>query len=32
LQVSQQSDNPKDDNSEAAAENFKPDKVTPPTD
>jgi hypothetical protein len=31
LQVSQQSDNPKDD-SEAAAENFKPDKVTPPTD
>lgn len=31
LQVSQQSDNPKED-SEAAAENFKPDKVTPPTD
>jgi|688.fasta_scaffold424385_2 hypothetical protein len=31
LQVSQQSDNPKEE-SEAAAENFKPDKVTPPTD
>lgn len=31
LQVSQQSDNPKEE-SEAAAENFKPDKITPPTD
>lgn len=31
LQVSQVSDNPKEE-SEAAAENFKPDKVTPPTD
>ncbi len=31
LQVSRISDNPKDD-SETAAENFKPDKVTPPTD
>ena len=31
LQMSRVSDNPKDD-SEAAAENFKPDKVTPPTD
>ena len=31
LQLSRISDNPKDE-SEAAAENYKPDKVTPPTD